>query len=155
MLLGVQSVGICGSDIHFWKNGRVGDYIVKAPLVMGHEASARVVAVGEGVTHLQKGQQLMSVCLAVSMLLWYVVYSGNPLPTVLCTPWRPFTFPARLHWIPFTQFCCRRQGCYRAGHIMSAVFVLQRGSVQPLSGGEVRVLPPNKWLSNEICRPSS
>lgn len=57
MLLGVKSVGICGSDIHFWKDGRIGDYVLKSPMIVGHEASATVMAVGGGVTHLKKGRQ--------------------------------------------------------------------------------------------------
>ena len=52
----MRSVGICGSDVHYWVSGRIGDFVVKAPMVMGHEASGRVAAVAEGVTHLQVGE---------------------------------------------------------------------------------------------------
>ena len=52
----MRSVGICGSDVHYWVSGRIGDFIVKAPMVMGHEASGRVAVVGEGVTHFQVGE---------------------------------------------------------------------------------------------------
>ena len=52
----MQSVGICGSDVHYWVNGRIGDFVVKAPMVLGHEASGLVLEVGEGVTHLQPGK---------------------------------------------------------------------------------------------------
>ena len=31
------SVGICGSDVHYWTHGAIGDFIVKAPMVLGHE----------------------------------------------------------------------------------------------------------------------
>lgn len=51
----MRSVGICGSDVHYWVEGRIGDFVVKSPMVMGHEASGKVVAVGEGVTNLQIG----------------------------------------------------------------------------------------------------
>ncbi len=51
----MQSVGICGSDVHYWVHGRIGDFVVNEPMVMGHEASGRVVAVGDGVTHLKEG----------------------------------------------------------------------------------------------------
>ena len=51
----MQSVGICGSDVHFLTKGRIGDFIVNAPMVLGHEASGCVVAVGDGVKHLQVG----------------------------------------------------------------------------------------------------
>lgn len=56
VLLSMQSVGICGSDVHYWVHGRIGDFILNAPMVMGHEASGLVVEVGEGVTHLQPGE---------------------------------------------------------------------------------------------------
>ena len=52
----MRSVGICATDVHFWVAGRIGDFIVKAPMVIGHESSGRVTAVGEGVTHLQVGE---------------------------------------------------------------------------------------------------
>ena len=56
VLLTMQSVGICGSDVHYWQAGRIGDFIVKAPMVMGHESSGIVTALGEGVTYLRAGQ---------------------------------------------------------------------------------------------------
>ncbi len=54
----MQSVGICGSDVHYWVAGRIGDFVVKAPMVMGHEASGVVVGVGEGVTNLKEGDRV-------------------------------------------------------------------------------------------------
>lgn len=53
----MQTVGICGSDVHYWKHGRCGDFILNAPMVLGHEPSATVAAVGEGVTHLKVGKE--------------------------------------------------------------------------------------------------
>lgn len=55
VLLQMHSVGICGSDVHYWQNGRIGDYVVKQPMVLGHEASGLVVKVGSAVTHLKAG----------------------------------------------------------------------------------------------------
>ena len=52
----MQTVGICGSDVHYWKAGRIGDFILKAPMIVGHEPSGIVSAVGEGVTHLKVGK---------------------------------------------------------------------------------------------------
>ena len=51
----MDKVGICGSDVHYWTNGRIGDFIVKAPMVLGHEAAGIVSEVGEGVNHLKPG----------------------------------------------------------------------------------------------------
>ncbi|XP_037390192.1 sorbitol dehydrogenase isoform X3 [Pygocentrus nattereri] len=53
VLLQMHSVGICGSDVHYWVHGRIGDFVLKEPMVLGHEASGRVVRVGTGVTHLK------------------------------------------------------------------------------------------------------
>uniref|UniRef100_A0A673MR35 Sorbitol dehydrogenase n=1 Tax=Sinocyclocheilus rhinocerous TaxID=307959 RepID=A0A673MR35_9TELE len=54
----MHSVGICGSDVHYWQNGRIGDFVLKQPMVLGHEASGRVVKVGSAVTHLNAGDRV-------------------------------------------------------------------------------------------------
>ena len=51
----VRSVGICGSDVHYYEHGRIGDFVLKAPMVLGHEAAGVVDAVGEGVESLSPG----------------------------------------------------------------------------------------------------
>ena len=51
----MQKVGICGSDVHYLKHGAIGDFIVRAPMVLGHEASGIIHEVGEDVTHLKAG----------------------------------------------------------------------------------------------------
>ncbi|XP_064222078.1 sorbitol dehydrogenase isoform X3 [Aotus nancymaae] len=58
VLLRMHSVGICGSDVHYWQHGRIGDFIVKKPMVLGHEASGRVVKVGSLVKHLKPGDRV-------------------------------------------------------------------------------------------------
>uniref|UniRef100_A0A8C3JF45 Sorbitol dehydrogenase n=1 Tax=Calidris pygmaea TaxID=425635 RepID=A0A8C3JF45_9CHAR len=58
VLLRMHSVGICGSDVHYWQNGRIGDFVVKDPMVLGHEASGTVIKVGPGVTHLKPGDRV-------------------------------------------------------------------------------------------------
>ncbi|KAM7152788.1 sorbitol dehydrogenase isoform 1-T1 [Macrochelys suwanniensis] len=58
VLLRMHSVGICGSDVHYWQNGRIGDFIVKKPMVLGHESSGTVIKVGSSVTHLKPGDRV-------------------------------------------------------------------------------------------------
>jgi len=58
VLLEMKNVGICGSDLHFFNNGRIGDFIVKKPTVLGHESSGQVIQVGEGVTNLKPGDRV-------------------------------------------------------------------------------------------------
>ncbi|XP_065589782.1 sorbitol dehydrogenase isoform X1 [Cyrtonyx montezumae] len=58
VLLRMHSVGICGSDVHYWQHGRIGDFVVKNPMVLGHEASGTVIKVGAGVAHLRPGDRV-------------------------------------------------------------------------------------------------
>lgn len=58
VLIKVSSVGICGSDVHYFKEGRIGDFIVDSPLVLGHEAAGTIVAVGSSVDRSRIGQRV-------------------------------------------------------------------------------------------------
>lgn len=58
VLVKLEYVGICGSDVHYFETGRIGDYIVNPPFVLGHEASGTVTKVGEDVQHLQVGDRV-------------------------------------------------------------------------------------------------
>uniref|UniRef100_A0A1A7XTK5 Sorbitol dehydrogenase n=1 Tax=Iconisemion striatum TaxID=60296 RepID=A0A1A7XTK5_9TELE len=58
VLLQMHSVGICGSDVHYWQHGRIGDFVLKNPMVLGHEAAGRVLKVGSAVTHLRAGDRV-------------------------------------------------------------------------------------------------
>lgn len=55
--IAMHRVGICGSDVHYWTHGAIGDFIVRAPMVMGHESAGLVNEVGEGVTTLKVGEE--------------------------------------------------------------------------------------------------
>lgn len=57
-LVRIGSVGICGSDVHYFTRGRIGDFIVTDPLILGHEAAGEVVAVGADVRHLAVGDRV-------------------------------------------------------------------------------------------------
>jgi L-iditol 2-dehydrogenase len=58
VLVQVASVGTCGSDVHYYEHGRIGDFLVKSPLVLGHEPSGTVVAVGPGAGLHRPGQRV-------------------------------------------------------------------------------------------------
>ncbi|MEO3757979.1 NAD(P)-dependent alcohol dehydrogenase [Mycobacterium sp. B14F4] len=58
VLIRVSSVGVCGSDTHYYRHGRVGGFVVEAPLVLGHEAAGTIVGVGEGVDPSRVGQRV-------------------------------------------------------------------------------------------------
>jgi L-iditol 2-dehydrogenase len=54
----VTSVGVCGSDVHYYEHGRIGQFVVESPLVLGHEAAGEVVALGPGVASPAVGQRV-------------------------------------------------------------------------------------------------
>lgn len=56
--LATHTVGICGSDVKYWLDGKIGHFILKAPMVLGHETSAVVVEVGEKVNNLKVGDRV-------------------------------------------------------------------------------------------------
>jgi D-xylulose reductase len=56
--IAVERVGVCGSDVHYFTHGRIGPYVVDQPMVLGHEASGRVVEVGAEVTDLAPGDRV-------------------------------------------------------------------------------------------------
>uniref|UniRef100_A0A3P8US54 Sorbitol dehydrogenase n=1 Tax=Cynoglossus semilaevis TaxID=244447 RepID=A0A3P8US54_CYNSE len=58
VLLQMHSVGICGSDVHYWQHGRIGDFVVRKPMVLGHEAAGVVVKTGSAVKHLKIGDRV-------------------------------------------------------------------------------------------------
>jgi L-iditol 2-dehydrogenase len=59
VLVHVRATGICGSDVHFWKHGRIGDsMVVRDECGSGHESAGEVVEVGEGVTEWKAGDRV-------------------------------------------------------------------------------------------------
>jgi L-iditol 2-dehydrogenase len=58
VLIKLEYVGICGSDLHYYESGAIGSYIVKPPFVLGHEPGGTVVEVGDGVKRLKVGDRV-------------------------------------------------------------------------------------------------
>ncbi|XP_023016450.2 sorbitol dehydrogenase [Leptinotarsa decemlineata] len=58
VLLQMEVVGICGSDVHYYEHGKVGPFVVENPMVIGHEASGTVVKCGENVKTLKPGDRV-------------------------------------------------------------------------------------------------
>ncbi|MBR9954089.1 NAD(P)-dependent alcohol dehydrogenase [Eubacteriaceae bacterium Marseille-Q4139] len=58
VLVKLEYVGICGSDLHYYESGAIGDYVVKPPFVLGHEPGGIIVEVGKNVTHLRPGDRV-------------------------------------------------------------------------------------------------
>ncbi len=58
VLVKVECVGVCGSDLHYYEFGKIGNYVVKPPYVLGHEAGGTVVEVGKCVRNLKVGDRV-------------------------------------------------------------------------------------------------
>jgi D-xylulose reductase len=56
--IAVDTVGICGSDVHYYTHGRIGSFIVKSPMVLGHEAAGKVIEVGSEVKSFKPGDRV-------------------------------------------------------------------------------------------------
>ena len=59
VLLKIEKVGVCGSDVHYFETGRIGSQVVQYPFIVGHECAATVTAVGKGVKHVKVGEQVV------------------------------------------------------------------------------------------------
>jgi L-iditol 2-dehydrogenase len=59
VLLKIEKIGICGSDVHYYETGRIGEQIVEYPFIVGHECSATVRAIGDSVTRVKVGDEVV------------------------------------------------------------------------------------------------
>src|SRR5690554_2177375 len=58
VLVKMEAVGICGSDLHYYSHGRIGDFVVEFPFILGHECAGTIIAKGESVDHLNIGDRV-------------------------------------------------------------------------------------------------
>jgi len=58
VLVAINYTGICGSDVHYWVHGAIGHFVVKDPMVLGHESAGTVVEVGKDVDSLKAGDRV-------------------------------------------------------------------------------------------------
>lgn len=85
----VHTVGVCGSDVHYYTHGKIGPFVVNAPMVLGHEASGTVIECGAEVTHLAPGDR---VCMEpgipdpTSRASKLGIYNVDPAVTFWATP---------------------------------------------------------------------
>lgn len=56
--ISIDTVGICGSDVHYYTHGKIGPFVVRKPMVLGHEAAGVVTERGADVTHLGVGDRV-------------------------------------------------------------------------------------------------
>lgn len=48
-LIKMRSVGICGSDVHYYEHGKIGDFVVKGPIILGHECAGEIIELGSHI----------------------------------------------------------------------------------------------------------
>lgn len=77
VLIRIKSVGVCGSDIHYFTQGRIGSQVVEFPFVMGHECSGIIVEVGSSVTRVKVGD-LVAVDPSIHCGICDQCISGRP-----------------------------------------------------------------------------
>jgi threonine dehydrogenase-like Zn-dependent dehydrogenase len=58
VIIRIGQTGICGSDVHYWQRGRIGDFILTSPIVLGHESAGTVVEIGGSVKNLRVGDKV-------------------------------------------------------------------------------------------------
>ena len=49
----MHTVGICGSDIHYYEHGKIGQWLVKEPMILGHEGSGTIIEIGKNEKKLR------------------------------------------------------------------------------------------------------
>lgn len=76
VILHIKATGICGSDLHFWKDGAIGHLTVDGTYILGHEASGVVLECGSAVKDLRPGDRV-AIEPGVSCGLCYVCLEGN------------------------------------------------------------------------------
>ncbi|XP_022104677.1 sorbitol dehydrogenase-like isoform X2 [Acanthaster planci] len=150
----MAAVGICGSDVHYLVNGRIGDFIVKAPMILGHESSGIVSAVGEGVTDLKVGDRV-AIEPGVPCRMCSFCKGGryNLCPDVIFCATPPVDGSLRRYYCHAADFCYKLpdhvsleegalleplsvgvHACHRAGvQLGSSVLVLGAGPIGLLS----------------------
>lgn len=85
----MHTVGVCGSDVHYYTHGRIGDFVVNAPMVLGHEGAGTVTEAGSAVTGLKVGDR---VCMEPgvpdmsSRATKLGIYNVDPAVTFWATP---------------------------------------------------------------------
>jgi len=128
VLLKIHNVGICGSDIHYYKSGKIGDQIIEFPFTIGHEASAIVETVGARVKNVKPGDRV-AIEPAVSCGKCDQCLSGR---RHTCRNLKFLGCPGELEGCLSEYIVMPEENCYK---IHSSMNFVQGALVEPLSIG--------------------
>lgn len=128
VLLKICNAGICGSDIHYYSDGRIGDQIIKFPFTIGHEGSAIVESVGSRVTKVKPNDRV-TIDPAVSCGKCDQCKSGR---RHTCRNLRFLGCPGQLEGCMAEYIIMPEENCYKLSPSMS---LIQGALVEPLSIG--------------------
>lgn len=87
--IAIDTVGVCGSDVHYYTHGKIGPFVVNEPMVLGHEAAGTVIETGASVSNLAVGDR---VCMEPgvpdpsSRASKLGIYNVDPAVTFWATP---------------------------------------------------------------------
>ncbi|OTF75376.1 sorbitol dehydrogenase-like protein, partial [Euroglyphus maynei] len=100
------AVGICGSDIHYLKEGRCGNFVVKEPMVLGHETAAEIIAVGSNVDNFKPGDRVaVEPTVPCEKCEWCLNNKYNLCPNVTCHATPPFHGTLQHYFIHPAKYC--------------------------------------------------
>ncbi|MEN6479506.1 MAG: NAD(P)-dependent alcohol dehydrogenase [Anaerolineales bacterium] len=159
VLVRITRVGVCGSDVHYFTHGRIGDYVVREPLILGHEAAGVVAALGDQVTDFQIGDRVTLEPGYTCRQCRYCKsghYNLCPHVTFMATPPVDGAFCEYVAWP--ADFCFALPGSLtdEAGAMMEPLSVglwaAHRGAVQPGDTVAVFGAGPIGLLTLQACR---
>lgn len=64
----IRSVGICGSDVHYFVHGAIGQFVVTKPMILGHETAGVVSKIGENVKNLKVGKLISELVINIDFI---------------------------------------------------------------------------------------
>lgn len=125
VLIKMRACGICGSDVHFWKEGHSGPFWVRDPTAMGHEAAGDVVKIGSDVKNLKVGDRVAvepeETC-GECPRCKSGAYNGCPHVVFKSTP--PYQGMLRRYWTHPASLCYKIDGLsYEEGAMLEPMSV--------------------------------
>ncbi len=159
VLVRIARVGVCGSDVHYYTRGRIGDYVVRAPMILGHESAGTVVSVGREVKGFAEGDRV-TIEPGYTCRKCFYCKSGHynlcPDVTFMATPPVDGAFCEYVAWPADFCFALPDTLTFAEGAMMEPLSVglwaAERGSVQPGDAVAIFGCGPIGLLTMQACR---